>query len=268
MTNDFQNPSGSHPDDGRLQGYLDRELPLDGMEEVERHLLRCPPCQARLDELRAVADRVTRALDELDRAEASDVGAALWNVRRLRARRRSEAHRRRLAAAAVVLLFMGAGAAVALPGSPVRDWLAGSGEPPVAVEPSEAAAPGAALALALEGGQAVVQAEDLGAEVGVHVRVIPGSELRVEAPPGAAFRSGSGRIEVSGGADEGLLRVEIPAEARRVEVRLGGETRVEFRNGTLRVDGRVVDAPPSQETGEWIQVVSARGGPEGGRREP
>lgn len=267
MTNDSQNPSGSHPDEGRLQGYLDRELPLDGMEEVERHLLRCPPCQARLDELRAAAERVSRALGELDPPETPDVGAALWNVRRLRARRRSEAHRRRLAAAAVVLLFMGAGAAVALPGSPVRDWLAGSGDPPVAVESSEATS-GAAVALALEEGRAVVHAEDLGAEVRVHVRVIPGSELRVEAPPGAAFRSGSGRIEVSGGDDEGVLRVEVPAEARLVQVRLDGETRVEFRDGTLRVDGRTVDAPPSREAGEWIPVMSAPGSPEGGRREP
>lgn len=242
-----------HPGDGPLQTYLDRELDMEAAEAVERHLLRCPECQERLDELDHARETVSAALAELDppAGETEDLDAARWEVRKRYAGRRGQVQRQRLATAAVVVLLLGAGVASAMPGSPIRDWLVGDepAESAVEVVPEEA---GAALAVELENGEARVELRELGAGVTLEVRMHTDERLEVEAPVGARFETGAGWIRVSGGHEEGTMRIRIPEEAREVEVTVDGATRVELREGRLLVDGSEVEA--ARAAGGWLPV--------------
>jgi anti-sigma factor RsiW len=252
-----------HPVDGRLQAYLDQELAMDAAEAVERHLLRCPACQERVDELQQAHAAVSGALALLDPApRTADRDALLWEVRRRSVRRRSGRHRERLAAAAVVVLLLGAGAAAAMPGSPLRGWLFGPDTPdaqPTATQVEE----GAALSLELQEGAAGVEVEGLSVRVPVEVRVTPGPRVEVHAPPGAGFQTGAGWVRVSGTRETGTLRIELPERARSARVTIDGVLRAEVVYGRLLVDGAEVVAP-DPVTG-WIRIPDPD---EGGRSDP
>lgn len=271
---DWTGHDADHPDDGRLQAFLDHELPVDGLDAVERHLLHCTRCRARAAELEEYARAASGALGDLDPAGPPDTDAALWGVRRRRAARRTKRQRHRLAAAAVVLLFAGAGAAVALPGSPVRSWLAGGDEVGPTVEALEEDASGGAVSVAFREGRARVELHDLGSDVRVELRVIAGNRLQVEAPVDAVFETGPGRVRVSGGAETGRLRVEVPRDALLVELAVDGRVRATVQEGRVLVDGREVEAVSkpdgtSEATSDatsagWIPVPRAPDAGEGG----
>ena len=131
-----------HPAEQTLLAYLDRELPVDERSTVREHVQVCATCSRMLDELTAATrtladaisaldvpapallaselegDLVARALQELD----AQVPAAT-TITPLRRR----ASRRPLLAAALIIIFV-AGAGAAIPGSPLREWLARSVE--------------------------------------------------------------------------------------------------------------------------------------------
>lgn len=131
-----------HPAEQTLLAYLDRELPVDERSTVREHVQVCATCSRMLDELTAATrtladaisaldvpapallaselegDLVARALQELD----APVPAAT-TITPLRRR----ASRRPLLAAALIIIFV-AGAGAAIPGSPLREWLARSVE--------------------------------------------------------------------------------------------------------------------------------------------
>ncbi len=260
----------NHPDDGRLQTYLDGELSFDGLEAVERHLLSCEPCRERVDALREREARVKAALAQLDRqmdAEGREVEpeAALWRVRQARARRRSATRRRRLATAATVVLLLGAGAAAAMPGSPLRSWIAGDDEP-VRVETAEVETEGAALSFQLRDGEGRVEIVEPGDEVELQLRLAQRAEVHVAAPPGASFETGPGWARITGG-HRGALRVELPMDARRASVTVDQRSRVELREGVLEVDGREVDPRQAADDEGWISLPRAPDGGDGGRDE-
>lgn len=253
----------NHPDDGRLQTYLDGELSFDGAEAVERHLLSCEPCRERVEVLRGREARAQAALAQLDRTV--DPEAALWRVRQARARQRSATRRRRLATAATVVLLLGAGAAAAMPGSPLRSWIAGDDEP-VRVETTEVETEGAALTFQLREGEGRVDAVGLGDEVQLWVRLAHQTEVHVAAPLGASFETGPGWARITGG-DRGVLRVELPMDARRVSLVVDDRRRVELREGVLEVDGRQVDPRRAADDDGWIRLPGAPDGWDGGRDE-
>lgn len=265
MTDHRAVPPTDHPDDGRLQAYLDRELTVDADDQVERHLLRCDECSRRVDDLEAMGAEVREALGLLDPEPPAELEGALWEIRRRRAQRRSSQHRQRLAAAAVVLLFAGAGAAVALPGSPVRSWLANGGEPTVEPLQVEMAQEGAALTLPLDEGAARIAVTGIGPGALVEVRLTDLSEVEVEGPPEASFRTGAGMVEVSGA--DGPVRIRIPEVARDVEIQVEGRVAARYLEGRLLVDGEPVD-PPVAADSEWIRVHPAPGGRDQGRSIP
>lgn len=264
-----------HPGDGRLQAYLDGELAMDAAEAVERHLLRCPPCQARLDDLRRAEEEVSEALTLLDGSSdrPGDREALLWELRRRSGLRRSGRHRERLAAAAVVVLLLGAGAAAAMPGSPVRDWLFGSDEgAPASLSTPEAVPsdPGPALSLELQAGEARIEVEGFPSSVPIEVRTAARARAEVDAPVGASFQAGPGWVRVTGGSGEGILRIELPETARSVRIEVDGRPRAELSEGRLRVDGNPVGDETGDETGRgWTRIPHGTpGGDEGGRTHP
>lgn len=256
-----------HPSDGQLQAYVDDEALAVSTDRVERHVLTCRMCQERISRLRTLEADVARALSILDpQADPGRREAVRWNVRRERARRRSGRHRRRLAAAAVVLLFGAGAAAAALPGSPVRAWLAGSDDPATAVEvttPQDEVG----LRVELQDGAARVELEELSGDVGIQVRLVPGRQVEIAAPAGASFQTRDGWVRVAG-ADAGTVRVGFPTATRVGELVVEGVTRVRVDGGTLQVNGAPVTRPDEWDDAGWIPVVPAHSGGGGGRNRP
>src|SRR5262245_66477902 len=62
-----------HPERTRLAAYLDRALDEEAQAEVRGHLLTCPACAARVEQLRADARRITASVA----GPAPDVRAAV-----------------------------------------------------------------------------------------------------------------------------------------------------------------------------------------------
>ncbi|HEX2189666.1 MAG TPA: zf-HC2 domain-containing protein [Longimicrobiaceae bacterium] len=241
-----------HAAEGTLQALLDGELSRAEGAEVERHLETCPACRAEAERLRAASDGLTAALALLDRPAAT--GRALDQLGRRRWRRWVGVDSGQVLRRAAVLVLGVASLASATPGSPVREWIgellhgAGAESAPgglAAVAPvSTPDAPPAGEASA-----AVSVLPDLG-----RVRVVvtaPSPDLRIRvrlsddsysdvratgAAAGARFRTGPGRVEVSG-AGPGEVEVVLPRSAR---------------SATVEVDGR----PYFRRDGEGIRLLA------------
>jgi hypothetical protein len=69
-------------DTGALRAYLDGELPADETSTADAHLDGCVECRARLDDLRALDERVSRAIAAVpDNAPGGDAAFARLRVR-------------------------------------------------------------------------------------------------------------------------------------------------------------------------------------------
>jgi hypothetical protein len=227
-----------HLDDERIQRLLHDELGSSGAE-TRLHLESCAACReliagARADEahifgLLSLVDHPVAALDPrtlLTRRETSDPG---WGRR----------------AAVVIFGAAIAGAAYALPGSPlpaVLDRLFGSGGggrpglPVTGTEPDSAQSAGIAVAAEdglvirlLTGGADAAAVVELTGDKQVVVRVLEGS---------ATFTSDPGRLTVR--SDEPVrLEIRIPRAADSVEVLAGPRSVFRMRDG-----GPVSETPP------------------------
>lgn len=234
----------SHPIDGELRAFLDEETSTEEGARLRRHLETCPDCRDRREELLRAEAAVGEALEAM--RPRTDVAAARRAVRRRLETARGEAAgtpsaspetsagfgwRRRAAlarAAAVVLLLVG-GVAAGLPGSPVRQWLGDLWSPDPG---SEVAAPASAPAEVEEAGEAAEGEAEIrvqpaagtvrialtDTEPGTRVRIIlvEDETAGVVADAAARFRSGPGRMEVSGAGGE--VRVEIPRSVTEARV--------------------------------------------------
>jgi hypothetical protein len=225
-----------HIDQGRLQAWLDGELPPPDATSVSNHLEGCPVCRDAVRELEALEAAASGAISLLE-PPSPDVEAALWDVRRRRARARAAGHRQRLGAAAVVVLLLGAGAAVAMPGSPVRGWIEGRSEAELPSAPSDGSETAAAAALGvtvdLLDGAIVVVFHD--APEGMVLELEPVGETRVGvyAPAASRFRTAPGRVEVTVSGPGDLLRVRIPDSARWAEIRVHDRVVARVADGDL-----------------------------------
>ena len=233
-----------HAGEGRLQAYLDGELSAAERAVVSGHLATCAACAQELDELEEASRRLTLSLRLLD-----SVAPAPTPVEAVFARARAErvaAVRRTLLRAAGIVLFLAAGGAAALPGSPVRElvraaWergvelLGGSRQEPVPAPPV-AAEPIGIDAAPVDGRIRIVLA-NLPEGTEVRVRLVDSPVAWVEAPAGGdppvRFLRGPGRVEVSGGS-VGVVRVDLPRGVADARVEVDGRLRV-FKDGdTLR----------------------------------
>jgi hypothetical protein len=232
-----------HPHDGTLQALLDQEVPLREQEELNRHLRGCAECSRRLEELQGSLARVLDLLPVLDRPPPA--GAHREFVRRRARSSWGPALRR-----AAVLLFFAATAAAAVPGSPVRDWLAdrwrGSAAVAAGPEGEAGAAPVAASPAAPEPTPSISLRPTEGRMRVVLVRSAPGLRVRValtaddrvrvsavEGGTGVRFRTRSDRVEVVGGGP-GEVRVEIPRAVRHFTLEVNGSIFLEKEGEQLR----------------------------------
>lgn len=105
----------THPDETRLNDYLDGELDARAEAEVARHLAECESCRTELDRLRSVVDAAARLGDSIEPrrdlwsaidARIDTAGSADLDAWRTRGRGALWAHRYELVAAAALLVLV------------------------------------------------------------------------------------------------------------------------------------------------------------------
>lgn len=165
--------------------------------------------------------------------------------------------------AASIALLVTAGAASALPGSPVREWvtqgwgaLTGSGDAPVGLESVEPAAeelPAApATADPAETGASILAGEEgvelwiLGLQGGADLRVVrvDGNMAGIFAGEGTRFRTEEGRLEAE--APPGAVRVEIPRSLEDAVVGVNGTVLLRLSGGKMEIFGPVQRRTPME----------------------
>lgn len=193
-----------HMDEGRLQAWLDDELRGAAASVVARHLEQCGRCRDVAQALRSLESGTTAHLRPL--GKDVDVEAARWKIRQRRAAAR-EAER---------MAGKGTG----------RDHLARhrSGPPRSGWNRRRSVA-AAALLVLVAGGAAAVPGSPIRAWLGEAFGRAPEPEIQMptldgEARAGVAVGLREGRVEI-------LLRAPRPAS--EVEIRVGGEDRVELQ---------------------------------------
>lgn len=243
----------THLEDGTLQAFLDDELPPVERARVAEHLLACERCNGSYEDLTQANALFSQSVSLLDVAPPSmrPAGGTL--------RRRAPAGTSSLVKAAGLVLALAAGAAAAVPGSPVREWvsqLVASGEPsPAPVE--EATAPGsvrapasapAGVSISPAAGRVLVSLSNLertvvrlGAAAGTQASI---SVLAAERDP--VFRAGAGRVEVRDGVG-GEVRVWLPLTVDGARLEVDGKLYADVLDGALRLhvpadtaDGEIV----------------------------
>ena len=228
-----------HLDEEQIQRLLHGEQPPQTERSAREHMAGCADCRRRLAE----AEREEREVHALLRAVDNPpprIGAEAVAARAAAASERARDSVWLRRAAGIILAAGIAGAAYAVPGSPVRAWvdaiaqkIGGGGSEPSAVAPAPgtstvgvsgiAVLPGKRLQIlfkAPEGGQG-------GGQVLVCLTV--GSEVQVRAPDGAAtFTSRADQLLInnrspSAAARPDTFEIEIPSDAPWVEIRVGGD---------------------------------------------
>lgn len=137
-------------------------------------------------------------------------------------------------AAGALLAFSVAGAAWAMPGSPVRGWLAGLGrsapEAPAPATPSpEPVVPPAesTTGVAIAPGRSLrIEFTSTGPRVEAVITLTGEAEVTVTAPAGGAtFTTSGNRLMVAGVGGPSLFRIRIPRDAAQIEILVEGERR-------------------------------------------
>ncbi len=230
-----------HLDEERLQRLIDDELASAEKDAALQHVAACADCRRRFEDGTRENRRVHELLRFLDapapamsadaiarRAEAEELGRAAAAA----PGRTRGSWIRRAAGFAIVIGI--AGAAYAIPGSPVRGWihdvtrkLTGRPEAP-APTPGRtgvsgvAVAPGDRLSILIEPGA-------LGAEL--RIDLTDGLDVRVQGPAGAAaYTSSAGYLLIRGRDSSAVFDVQIPRSAPWVEIRARDE-RVFLKEG-------------------------------------
>jgi len=257
-----------HPSDAMIRAFLDGEA--RGAEaEIRAHLSVCAGCrslaheQVRREAVLAEALSLVDVLPPMERARAE-----------IRRRERAPGRwaglvRRNLPRVASIAVLLTAGAAAALPGSPIRTWLtrewaerSGSGdsaavttltseEPASDAETGEVERVGATIPYTPEGIE--LRVSGLSPEASLTVLLVQGAEAGIFSAEGTRFRSQSGRLEAE--APPGDVTVEIPVASPGVRLVVNGEV-------YLRKTGEVLEilGPVSTRTQTEIRFSSSRDG--------
>ncbi len=212
----------THLDDEQVQRLLHNELTSRGGALVRDHLAGCAECRALVDDAEKEDDEVMARLGHADhhrpRVEIATVIA--------RAAAQPGSTWSRWAAAGLFAVGL-AGAAYAIPASPVRDWLRALVR---SAPPTQAPIPPPPAVAPVAGGVAVVPGRSfevlfLGAQATGEIRVTmtDGADLVVQArTPGPSFTSNPDRLVVDNRHSTADFDIAVPRTAPRVEIRIGG----------------------------------------------
>jgi hypothetical protein len=247
-----------HLDEETLQRLLHGELSQSEEKVAREHVILCDECRGRLEHAEREEATTAARLRELDQlAPLIDFGSVADRAR-IDNHGRAAAQRRRRRAASIILAAGIAGAAYAIPGSPVPEWVdrvvTWVGGPRAAVRPiSEPAgipesgeSGGAGIAVA-PGSQLTIIFESSQKGGLARVSLTGGDEVVVRASSRAAtFTSGADRLVIESHATSGTFEIEIPRTAPRVEIFLRG-TRLFLKDG-----GRVVAREGTDSSGAYV----------------
>jgi hypothetical protein len=237
-----------HLDEEQLQRLLHGELSAGPRRDADDHLAACGECRERL----AVAQRDEGEIFTLLRQVDHPIPVVHAEALAARARGSGLVWGRW---AAGILLFLGAaGAAYAVPGSPVREWVRSAAawiarEDRVSPAPRQAEAPTApAAGIAARPGQSyVIVFQSLDPRGQASVSLTDDAEVTVRAPSGAArFTSAADRLLIDNQGSGATFEIGIPRTAPRVEIRVAGK-RIFLKQGervvaphSAGVEGRYV----------------------------
>jgi len=230
-----------HLDEEQLQRLLHGELTAAGSHELRSHLAECSECRERY--IRAERDEteifaLLRQVDHpLPAVDAAGLMARTRKIGLVSGRW-----------AAGILLFLGAaGAAYAVPGSPVGEWARSAAawmtsEHRVTPAPRQAEVPPARTAgiAATPGKSYVIAFQSLDAAGQARVSLIDGPEVTVRAPGGAArYTSAADRLLIDNQSGS-VFDIEIPRSVPRVEI-LVVDKRVFLKEGERVVTRHTAD---------------------------
>lgn len=233
-----------HLDDERVQRLLHDEL---GSAEAETrlHLESCASCRELVDEAREEEDRTFTLLSRVDHPIAG------LDPRVLLAQRRASSGHWGRRAAAIILGAAIAGAAYALPGSPLPatlDRLLGTGgasrDSRPATQPGRDSVPPAGIAVPAEDGL-VIRLLAEGEDAVAVIELTEDEEVVVRAVEGSAtFTSDPGRLSVR---SSGPVRLEIRIPRAATSVGVFADTIPLFR----KLAGGPVSPTPPDSTGAY-----------------
>lgn len=235
----------THLDEGALVALRDGAVVR---EDARLHIDACATCRAALDEVRRRADKVAEALTT--NAAHVDVQTAKAAVRArldaLRDRERPRTNPTRHLRRAAAILLVTAGAAWALPGSPVRDWLR-TDSAPVSSAEVDPAVQEVAVQEAVEASGIEVDVRTdievalLGVGVGTEIEVVWLAEpiARLSAGAGSSYSFAEGRIEAT--LAPGPVRLALPRAATMVSVAVNGRMVLQGRSDRLELTVDVVE---------------------------
>jgi anti-sigma factor RsiW len=219
-----------HLDDERLQRLIDGELAPEAARDARDHVAGCEACRARLAAAERETGEVRVLFTTLDRP-GPPVAVRDVIARAARTSARAPAPLARAAAGILVAAAL-AGVAYAVPGSPVRDWVAAvvewaGGRSPATVAPAPQGTPGPDSAgISVPPGAALVIEFRSWQTAGfASVELTGEPEVSVRAPAGGAtFRSESNRLVIDNRSPSDSFAIRIPRGAPDVAIRIAGET--------------------------------------------
>jgi hypothetical protein len=220
-----------HPDEGMIRALMDGEA-AGQWKELRAHLDECPQCAAMAGAQARAHDALVAALPLLDVEPPIEKARARILRREAERRRPVVVLRRNLPRAASFVVLLTAGTAFALPGSPLREWLATTwktmsepGEGATETSPAMEGVPpipgtvGATIPATLDG----LQLSILGLREGASVRVllVEGNRAGIFADEGTRFRSEARGLEAT--QPPGDVTMEVPRDAPLVTIVVNGE---------------------------------------------
>ena len=233
----------THVDETVLMALRDGEAVA---AEARTHVETCLPCRHALAEVRARASAIEAligagtggrpAVDDGSLAEAKVKVRARLDAQRARegGMRLGISHLRRAAA----ILLLTAGAASALPGSPVRAWLGLNDEAPSPHDTAISApvlvpeTPSETVVLIPAGAGIEIELLDLPADSEVELAWLDGSTAQVSGGPGTRYAVADGQARAT--APNGPVRLGIPRSAPRISIAVNG--RMVYRGTSEEAD--------------------------------
>ncbi len=255
-----------HPSDAMIRAFLDGEAGR-AESEIQAHLSACAGCRARAGEQGRREAVVAEALSLVDVPPPLERARAAIRRHERESGRWAGLVRRNLPRVASVAVLLTAGAAAALPGSPIRSWLtrewaelSGSGDSSAVTSLTtgeaasdmaggEAERVGATIPYTPEGIE--LHVSGLNPESSLTVLLVQGTEAGIFSSEGTRFRSQTGRLEAED--PPGDVTVEIPVTTPGARLVVNGEV-------YLRKTGEVLEilGPVSTRTQTEIRFSSPR----------
>lgn len=234
----------THLDEELVQRQVHAELRVSEREAVERHLSACATCQARVAEAAREDQWLMGVLERLDHPApaitARGVITAAGHGRGALGRW----------AAGLLLLVGTTGVLYAMPGSPLRAWVAGVAQSLIAPRadhpplPSEEPFPAERGIAVAPGARFVIQFAPDKQQGQLSLSLTPGDEVVIRSRgPGVTFTSEAGRLVVTNAGPAADFVVELPDDAPWIELRIGE------RRLALKQDRRL--DLPADSAGHW-----------------